>query len=113
MTRGLRLLSVLAPISALAIAGCYAEVTPAPGPAPAGEAVVETVPPEPAAVVEVQPAAPGPEYVWVGGHHRWVGRSYVWERGTYQRRPHGGAVWVHPRWENRGRGHVWVSGHWR
>ena len=28
--------------------------------------------------VEAVPVAPGPGYVWVGGHWRWNGVKYVW-----------------------------------
>jgi hypothetical protein len=111
MTRGLRLLSLLVPLSAVALAGCYAEVQPAP--AATAEVEVEPPPPAPAPVVEEVPVSPGVEFVWAPGHHRWDGRTYVWERGVYVRRPHERAEWVGAHWERRGRGHVWVAGHWR
>ncbi len=43
-------------------------------------------PPPPPRRVEVKPAKPGPNFVWVEGHWKWKGRR---------------------------RGHVWVPGHWR
>ena len=26
--------------------------------------------------------APGPDYLWIGGHHVWRGNAYVWQAGT-------------------------------
>jgi len=91
-------------------AGCY----PEPQAAVSGEVTYEgEPPPEPAAQVEVVAPSPGPEFVWVGGYHRWTGRGYVWVGGHYERRPHPGAVWAAAHWEVRGRAHVWVEGRWR
>lgn len=75
-------------------------------------AEVDVAPPPPAVQVEVQPAAPGPEFYWVGGYHRWVGGRYVWVGGRYERRPHARAVWRPARWERRGRRQVWIEGGW-
>ena len=91
---------------------CYVEAHSVPPPAD-GEVVYEAEPPPPPpAEVEVVPAPPGPEYVWIGGYHRWDGRRYVWVRGRYERRPHAHARWVAPHWVVRGRAHVWVAGRW-
>jgi WXXGXW repeat (2 copies) len=85
-----------------------AAVTPAPAPV-----VVEAPPaPPPAPPAEPVPPPPSPEHVWVAGHHRWNGHVYVWERGRYERRPHGRARYVAGHWERRDRGHTWVDGHW-
>jgi len=89
----------------LVMAGC------APSPPP-GVVYVRTAPP--AAVSEVRVVAPGPEFVWVPGYHRWDGGSYVWVGGTWQRPPHAHAAWVSGRWvEHRGHGWYWVDGHWK
>ncbi len=81
---------------------------------PPDETAYETeAPPPPPPEPEVQPAPPGPEYVWIGGFHRWNGRAYVWVRGHYDRRPHAQARWEAAHWEHRGRAHVWVEGRWR
>ena len=62
---------------------------------PQGEVVVESEPPPPPPPEqEVVPASPGPEYVWIGGYHRWDGHRYVWVRGRYDRRPHANARWT-------------------
>ncbi len=81
---------------------------------PAQETVYESEPPPPPApVVEAPPPSPGPEYVWIGGYHRWDGHGYVWVHGRYDRRPHPAANWEPAHWENRGRSHVYVEGRWR
>jgi hypothetical protein len=66
----------------------------------------------PAGPVEVVGVAPGPGYVWIGGHYAWRGR-WVWLRGYWSRLPRGYAAWVPGHWDHRARGWVWVEGHWR
>jgi len=102
-------------LATLSTTGCYVQARAVPPPPPEGEVVVESEPPPPPppAEVEVVPASPGVEYVWVGGYHRWDGRRYVWIRGRYERRPHERARWENAHWEARGRGRVWVEGRWR
>jgi WXXGXW repeat (2 copies) len=101
---------------ALSVMGCYVEAgTQAgpPPPPPQGEVIVESEPPPPPPPEqEVVPASPGPEFLWIGGYHRWDGHRYVWVRGRYDRRPHANARWNTAHWEARGRGHVWVEGRW-
>ena len=41
----------------------------------------------PPVTVEVRGTAPGPEYVWIDGYHRWEGDRYVWVSGHWERRP--------------------------
>lgn len=67
----------------------------------------------PALRVEHRPERPGPNYVWVGGYHRWEGNAYVWEPGRWEVPPHQHAVWVAPRWDHRHDGYVFVRGYWR
>jgi hypothetical protein len=105
---------------AAAPAGCYvetgpAEPDPAYAPAPAAEPVVYEAPPAPppAPVAEPIPASPGPEYYYVQGYQRWDGHRYQWTRGHYERRPRANARYVAAHWEPRGRGRVWVEGHWQ
>lgn len=60
--------------------------------------------------VEAVPVAPGPGYVWVGGHWRWNGVKYVWVSGGYVR--HAGA-WCAGHWRHlEGSGWYWVPGRW-
>src|ERR1700731_1514420 len=53
--------------------------------------------PPPPRVVRVQPARPGPEFVWVDGYWYPVGRRYVWHAGYWTRPPYEGARWIAPR----------------
>ena len=80
-------------------------------PAMAADIVVHIKPP--ALKVEHRSPAPGPEYVWVSGYHRWDGNAYVWEPGKWQKPPHERAVWVAPRWEHRGHDYVFHDGYWK
>src|SRR5579863_8391708 len=77
----------------------------------AAEVIVKVAPPH--VIVEKRPRAPGPEFVWVNGFHRWNGERYVWEPGRWDRPPHPHAKWVGHRWEKRHGGWVMVEGHWR
>jgi hypothetical protein len=88
--------------------GCSCHVESAPP-----ETVYEAEPPPPPPpIAEAPPASPGPEFVWIGGYHRWDGHAYIWIHGHYDRRPHAAAHWQPAHWENRGRGHVWIEGRW-
>ncbi|HWZ84594.1 MAG TPA: YXWGXW repeat-containing protein [Thermoanaerobaculia bacterium] len=82
----------------------------ASGPLAALPIYVNIAPPAPR--VEVQIAAPGPGYVWVGGYHRWHGGAYVWVPGRWARPPHAGVIWVPGVWKNTPHGWVWKNGHW-
>ena len=64
-------------------------------------------PPRPRAVY-VQPAQPGPDFVWVEGYWYPVGRHYSWHEGYWTRPPYGGAYWVPSHYEG---GHYFV-GYW-
>jgi hypothetical protein len=88
------------------------ETAPAPidATAPAPEMIVNEAPPAP--LVEEIYAAPGPDYVWVGGAWAWHS-AWVWAPGHYVLPPHRGAVWVSGAWGARGRGWGWSGGHWR
>jgi hypothetical protein len=77
--------------------GCAATVY-APGPPPPSK-------------VEVKPAKPNAKAVWVSGHWKWNGNTYVWKSGYWATKPKG--HWVPGHWEKHGRGHVWVPGHWK
>jgi hypothetical protein len=87
-------------------------VTSACVPESASVAVVVSTPP-PAARVEVIGTAPGPDYVWIGGHWGWHGTEYVWVDGRWDRGPHAKAKWVPGHWKHTSRGYVWQEGHWK
>ena len=88
----------------VAISGCVVE------PPPAGVVYVHHAPP--AAQVEVIERSPGPDYVWIGGHHAWIAGTYVWSPGHWERRPHAHARWVAGHWRHNSHGYYWVEGHW-
>lgn len=109
MNPHVRLIASLFALTALG--GCY--VTAGPPVAYEGEYVeTEEAPPAPAPIVETIPPAPSNEDVWIEGQYRWHAHAYVWERGHYQHRPHGGARWIGGHWEKRGHRRMWVDGHW-
>jgi hypothetical protein len=96
-------------------AGCVVAVRPAPvgiaystGPE---EVVVGEDPPAP--IAETIGIAPGPGYFWIGGYYHWYGNRWGWVRGRYELPPRHGAVWVGPRYENRGGRRVYIRGFWR
>ncbi len=106
--------SALAGLLSLALlGGCVATVGPRGRVfvAPAPVVFVARVPP--AERVEVAPVAPGPAYVWVGGHWAWRADDYVWVPGHYAERPYARAAWVPGRWRHDRQGWYWVDGHWR
>jgi hypothetical protein len=72
--------------------------------------VVNTPPPAPQ--VETVIAAPGPDYVWVGGEWVWRGR-WVWAPGHWVYGPRPGAVWVGGVWVHGRGGWYHRGGHWR
>jgi hypothetical protein len=109
MNQVLRLVPGIALVFALGASGCYVETGPPP---PQDDVAYESPPQPPPPETEVVPASPGPDYVWLGGYHRWDGHRYVWVRGRYDRRPHPNARWSAAHWEKRGRGHVWVEARW-
>lgn len=79
--------------------------------APDGAVYVNAAPP--AAIVEVQGVAPGPEFVWISGFHRWDGSHHVWISGRWERVPRAGAVWEPGVWRHHRRGWYWTDGRWR
>lgn len=89
----------LAFTAVLAVAGCVGYEYAGYGP--------------PADEVEVYGVAPGPGYVWIGGHHAWHAGAYHWERGRWARAPHAGARWERGTWQHEKRGWRWKEGRWR
>jgi len=67
----------------------------------------------PPIVVEHQSVAPGPDFVWQAGFHRWDGRAYAWVPGQWVRRPHRNARWEAGRWNHDHHGYYWQDGRWR
>jgi WXXGXW repeat (2 copies) len=88
-----------------------AALPPVP-PAAQVEVIASEEPPSP--ISEAVPAAPGPDYFWIGGHWHWNG-GWVWMHGHFDRHPyfHPGGGWEPGRWEHRGGNWVWREGRWR
>ena len=72
--------------------------------------VVREAPPRPIVVEEHRYESPGPDYVWVSGHHTWRDGRWVWVSGTWARPPQPGAIYVEGRWDERPRN--WTESHW-
>ncbi len=92
--------------------GHYTPVLVPPPPPPGQQVEVVAAEEPPADILESQPAAPGPDYFWVGGHWHWRG-GWVWIGGRYEHHPdfHPGARWVAGHWERRDGSWVWREGH--
>ena len=52
----------------------------------------------PAPIVERRPVAPGREFVWIDGYHRYDGRAYAWVPGRWEQPPRAHARWERHRW---------------
>lgn len=86
-------------------------LTACPPPPPVGVVYVRSRPP--AIQTEFLGTAPGPDYVWIRGYHRWEGNAYVWTPGRWERPPHARAKWVEGRWRHDRNGWYWVEGRWK
>jgi len=62
--------------------------------------------------VEVRPAAPSPNHIWIAGHWAWRGGAHVWMPGRYALPPAPGYRWVAARWVNEGGRWTFFEGHW-
>jgi hypothetical protein len=69
---------------------------------------IQIGPPPPPRVVVVEPARPGPEYVWVDGYWYPVGHHYKWHEGYWTRPPYEGARWMPPHHD----GDRYFAGYW-
>lgn len=65
----------------------------------------------PPMLVEPPSPQPYPEAVWTGGYWTWAG-DWVWAAGRWSAPPRPGYHWVHPYYEHRDAGVVFVSGFW-
>lgn len=66
----------------------------------------------PAARVEVIPASPSANHVWVAGYWTRDGAAWVWMPGVYVVRPVQRTRWEPGHWAVRGHRWVWIPGHW-
>jgi hypothetical protein len=65
----------------------------------------------PPLLVEMPSAYPYTGAVWVGGYWVWEG-NWVWAAGRWAPPPQPSYVWVHPYYEHRDSGVVFITGHW-
>ncbi len=65
----------------------------------------------PPMLVETPAPLPFEGAVWVGGYWVWQG-NWVWASGHWMAPPRPGYHWVHPYYEHRDGGVVFISGHW-
>jgi len=101
----LRLVAALGAGGVLASCATYGEGSAA------GVYYVDQEPP--LAPVEVIPASPGFNYVWVGGHWGWANYNYHWVPGAWVVPAAGYRTWVPGRWDRDGHGWYFRNGHWR
>lgn len=73
--------------------------------------VVHYVADIPMAPIEVRPAPPYANAIWIDGGWGWRGGHHNWV-GGYWDRPRGGE-WQAGEWRHSPRGHYWVHGHRR
>ncbi len=65
----------------------------------------------PALPVYVQPAPPGPDYIWTPGYWAWDD-GYYWVPGTWVVAPSPGLLWTPGYWGWVGGAYVWHAGYW-
>ena len=78
-------------------------------PVQALEENVTVAPPPP--IVEVRPAAPSPNHVWIPGYWHWNGSRHVWVGGRWSA-PRAGMRWEPDHWEHHGNVYRRVPGRW-
>jgi WXXGXW repeat (2 copies) len=74
-----------------------------------GLSVTVAPPPLPA---YVQPALPGPGYIWTPGYWAWGDGGYYWVPGTWVLPPTVGLLWTPGYWAWSGGYYVWNAGYW-
>jgi hypothetical protein len=84
-------------ISTVTLAGCVAVVRAHPPPAR----------------VEVRPAMPYPDAVWIGGYWQRQHNDWIWIGGRWARKPWPDAQWEPGFWTEKRGGWEWKPGHWR
>jgi hypothetical protein len=66
----------------------------------------------PALPVYVQPAMPGPGYLWTPGYWAWNGAGYYWVPGTWVLAPSPGLLWTPGYWGWVNGAYIWHGGYW-
>jgi hypothetical protein len=94
--RGLLLALMLLGLPVLGISATFVSVSIAP----------------PALPVYLQPAIPGPGYIWTPGYWAYGAGGYYWVPGTWILPPYVGGLWTPGYWGWRGGFYVWNPGYW-
>ncbi|HEY5219148.1 MAG TPA: hypothetical protein VIJ16_05030 [Gemmatimonadaceae bacterium] len=63
--------------------------------------------------VEVIPARPSNDVVWVSGRWAANGNDYTWREGSWERPESGKKEWVKGKWVHEDRGWHYMDGHWQ
>lgn len=66
----------------------------------------------PALPVYVQPALPGPGYIWAPGYWAWGPEGYYWVPGTWVLAPRPGLLWTPGYWGWSEGFYLWHAGYW-
>lgn len=101
---------------AISAQGCTYEYCPGTADADAyiepPHVVAQSAPPAPPVQVEVRPAQPSAQSVWVSGHYSWEGGRWVWIPGLWST-PRAGYVWQEPVAVQAQGGVRYHPGYWR
>ncbi|MDA8362598.1 MAG: YXWGXW repeat-containing protein [Gammaproteobacteria bacterium] len=62
--------------------------------------------------VYVQPACPGPRFIWVPGYWAWAAGGYYWVPGTWVLAPRPGLLWTPGYWGWHAGLYAWHPGYW-
>ncbi len=113
--------SMIALLGALVFAGCGPVYVRSRGTvraratvrvaAPPTHVVVQSAPPPVRPAVTARPPSPTSGAVWVAGHYKWEGQTWVWIDGHWET-GHPGEVWVAPVASNEGGRVVYRPGYW-
>src|SRR5687768_2614406 len=74
--------------------------------------MVNQPPPPVQETVEVVPAKPHADAIWVAGHFEWRG-SWIWIAGSWGMPPEPGCVWEDPVYVRVDNGYRYHPGYWR
>jgi len=66
----------------------------------------------PALPIYVQPALPGPGYIWAPGYWAWGAEGYYWVPGTWVLAPRPGLLWTPGYWGWADGLYLWHAGYW-
>jgi hypothetical protein len=80
-------------------------------PPPVTGPVLEVQAQPPAPIVEIRPAAPSPNHVWIPGYWNWNGSRHVWIGGRWSA-PRAGMRWEPDHWVHTGAGWRMEHGRW-